>query len=60
MVCTQCGAVARDDAFGWRGYRCDDPEYDDVPAMVVYCAFCALEQFGPLPHQMARDRISGD
>jgi len=51
MVCASCVTRARGDAFGWRGYRFEDLEFDEPPAVAFYCALCALQLFGPLPHQ---------
>ncbi len=46
LKCTECGAVGEADAPGWRGYRTDEPETDDVPAIAFYCAYCAIREFG--------------
>ena len=54
ITCTECGAVAEDDAKGWRAYRTDlaaEAELDDqtardVPAIVFYCPACAGREFG--------------
>jgi hypothetical protein len=51
MICAWCRTPARGDAFGWRGYRCEDLELDEPPAVAFYCALCSLELFGPLPYQ---------
>jgi hypothetical protein len=53
IVCTECGAVADQDARGWRAYRADltaeaeaeDAIAGDVPAVVYYCPVCAAREF---------------
>jgi hypothetical protein len=41
VICTECGRVATDAAFGWRGYLTDDNE------LILYCAECAVRTSGP-------------
>ena len=53
MVCAECGTPAEGDAFGWRGYRTDDSQWGEPTVVVFYCAWCSLQEFGPLPHQSA-------
>ncbi len=35
-------------AWGWRGYRIDDPEDGDLPEIGFFCPDCAYREFGPL------------
>jgi hypothetical protein len=52
MVCVECGAVADDEARGWRAYRVDlaaeaeaeGAGAEDGPAVVYYAA-CAAREF---------------
>jgi hypothetical protein len=46
LRCTECGARSDVDALGWRGYRMEDPEEGDAPALAFYCPFCAQREFG--------------
>jgi hypothetical protein len=48
LRCEECGTVATGDAWGWRGYRIDDPEDGDLPEMGFFCPECAFREFGPL------------
>ena len=34
-------------AQGWRGYRADIPDEDELPTVGFYCPDCAAEEFGP-------------
>src|SRR5262245_40350662 len=53
MVCVECGAVAEDEARGWRVFRSDltaeaeaeDTSARDVPAVVYYRPACAAREF---------------
>ena len=46
ICCIECGRRA-DDARGWRAYLVEDVEDDTVaPEVAVYCAACALREFG--------------
>ena len=53
MICIECGAVADEEAHGWRAYRADltaeaedeDTSASDVPALVYYCPDCAAREF---------------
>jgi hypothetical protein len=49
LACIECGTVsaANPSAHGWRGYRCDDPDNDEPPALAFYCPVCAVAEFGP-------------
>jgi hypothetical protein len=48
--CQECGALADEEARGWRAYRCDlaDEFGSDEPEVVYYCPECADREFGPL------------
>ena len=48
LLCVECGTVSSREAWGWRGYRMDDPETDESPALAFYCPKCAEREFeGP-------------
>ena len=51
LACIECGAesTATPSARGWRGYRCDDPDRFEPPALAFYCPECAVAEFGPAP-----------
>jgi hypothetical protein len=55
MVCEECGREAEGGAFGWRGYRIDDPEEGEPPQIAFWCLVCAVNEFGPL-----RSRVRDD
>jgi hypothetical protein len=47
--CIECGQTAAAGGKGWRALIATDPENDDeLPHVVVYCADCALREFGPV------------
>ena len=46
LQCVECGAISDTRARGWAGYRCDDPETDEPPALAFYCPACASAEFG--------------
>jgi hypothetical protein len=46
LQCIECGIASDETALGWAGYRCDDPELDEPPALAFYCPTCALAEFG--------------
>jgi hypothetical protein len=48
MGCVECGAKPDERAEGWRGYRVDDPDGNELPELAVYCPCCAQREFGPL------------
>jgi hypothetical protein len=48
LRCEECGVEATAGAWGWRGYRIDDPEDGDLPEIGFFCPDCALREFGPL------------
>ena len=35
-------------AWGWRGYRIDDPDDGDIPGVGFFCPDCAEREFGSL------------
>ena len=48
LECVECGIrsdPSRRRERGWRGYRCDDPEAGEAPALAFYCPTCARNQF---------------
>jgi len=53
MRCIECGQVASDEARGWRGLIWDDPDDDEPPFVVTYCAECGLREFGPVARQQS-------
>jgi hypothetical protein len=47
LQCIECGRLDTDRAGrGWRGYRCDDPDIGEAPAVAFYCPACAASEFG--------------
>lgn len=54
MTCAECGAVAEDDAKGWRAYQTDltaeaepeDSTAGDASPLAFYCPRCAAREFG--------------
>ena len=46
LRCAECGTMSTSHAWGWRGYRMDDPEEGDLPALAFYCPDCAEREFG--------------
>ena len=48
IECEECGTHSSGDAYGWRGYRIDDPEDGDLPEIGFFCPECAYREFGPL------------
>ena len=46
LTCAECGRRSGLRATGWRGYRVDDPEYDEEPAIGFFCPACAEREFG--------------
>jgi RNase P subunit RPR2 len=46
-TCEECGAIADESGKGWRGYRMDNPEEGEPPAVAWYCPSCAEREFGP-------------
>jgi hypothetical protein len=47
IVCAHCGAMsATASTRGWRGYRTDDPELDEPPALAFCCPSCSMAEFG--------------
>ncbi len=52
IVCVHCGAMsATASTRGWRGYRTDDPELDEAPALAFSCPSCSVAEYGrPMPN----------
>jgi hypothetical protein len=46
LRCAECRTISSSDASGWRGYRTDDPEEGEPPALAFYCPVCAEREFG--------------
>jgi hypothetical protein len=46
LQCAECATVSSSYAWGWRGYRMDDPEIGEPPALAFYCPVCAEREFG--------------
>jgi hypothetical protein len=49
LRCTECGRLAVDDAYGWRGLRTDLAEEGDEPELSFYCPECAEREFNQRP-----------
>jgi hypothetical protein len=47
LRCVQCGCRSGLYAIGWRGYRTDDPEREEPPAIGFFCPMCSESEFGP-------------
>jgi hypothetical protein len=45
LQCAQCGTLSSLYASGWRGYRTDDPERGEAPALAFFCPTCSARQF---------------
>jgi hypothetical protein len=45
LQCVECGTLSSLYAWGWRGYRIDDPSEDELPALAFYCPSCAADHF---------------
>jgi len=45
LRCVECGTLSDLHARGWRGYRVDDPDEDEPPALAFYCPRCAHREF---------------
>ena len=46
LACVECPRVSSVTARGWRAYRIDEPEEDELPALAFYCPACAEREFG--------------
>jgi hypothetical protein len=46
LRCAECKTISSSYASGWRGYRTDDPEEGEPPALAFYCPDCAEREFG--------------
>jgi hypothetical protein len=44
--CVECGRLSDRYWSGWRAYRVDGPELDELPALGFYCPACAEAEFG--------------
>jgi hypothetical protein len=47
LTCAECGVTSSDDAKGWRAYL------DDEDQVVMFCASCAVREFGCKPEAEA-------
>jgi hypothetical protein len=45
LRCVQCGSISGLYAAGWRGYRTDDPDTDEEPALAFFCPTCSAREF---------------
>ena len=53
IVCVECGAMSATPSLrGWRGYRIDDPEDEEPPALAFYCPSCAVTEAGGRPTRL--------
>jgi hypothetical protein len=46
LGCAECPRVSGALATGWKAYRVDDPERDELPKLAFYCPECARREFG--------------
>ena len=46
LECVECGVLSGPEATAWRGYRIDDPNENEEPALAFYCPSCAYREFG--------------
>jgi len=46
VTCAECGTVSDVFWVGWRAYRVDDPETNELPALALCCPTCAEREFG--------------
>ena len=46
LACVECPRISTMTARGWRGYRIDDPDEGEPPAVTFYCPECAKREFG--------------
>ena len=44
--CAECRCSSGLYWHGWRGYRTDDPELGEPPAVAFYCPTCSEREFG--------------
>ena len=44
--CAECTCSSGLYWHGWRGYRTDDPELGEPPAVAFYCPTCSEREFG--------------
>jgi hypothetical protein len=45
VTCACCGCLSGPRWAGWRGYRTDDPELNEPPALAFFCPACAEREF---------------
>jgi hypothetical protein len=46
VQCVECNSSSGLYWQGWRAYRVDDPDTDELPALAFYCPTCAQREFG--------------
>jgi hypothetical protein len=46
VSCAECGCSSGLKWRGWRAYRVDDPETDELPELGFFCPSCAQREFG--------------
>jgi hypothetical protein len=46
LACAECPRVSSVTARGWKGYRTDEPDTDELPQLAFYCPACARREFG--------------
>jgi hypothetical protein len=46
LRCANCECTSGLYATGWRGYRIDDADRDEVPAVAFFCPTCSEAAFG--------------
>ena len=45
LACAECPRVSSVSARGWKAFRTDDPELDELPQLSFYCPECARREF---------------
>ena len=48
LACIECGARSPSFELGWSAIRVEDPDKQDAPEIVVYCADCLAREFSGL------------
>ena len=48
LACIECGARTPSFELGWSAIRVEDPDEQDAPEMVIYCANCLAREFSGL------------
>ena len=46
LACAECPRVSSVSARGWKAFRTDDPEANELPQLSFYCPECARREFG--------------